>query len=271
MAEYLGTILIPIFFVGMIVSIRYTFAGGGSWSCSGSGCMEEFDRLRGWTFWIPLFPMVFISTFGFVAAIILRIWGRGGRPPTFERQRPSARPALTGVGRTLTWVGILELALAGAFAFARLWLVAAILGAVGLSLVLGALRVAAATARSNRVLETGTPAVAEITDVDRTGASLNGNPMLRLTLTIYQDGSRCSPSCTRNTSLSSTWVGFRSERASQSRSIPSIRAISSSNGIARSATTSESCIVSVDARGWLGPSCRTRQPCPYEIRRASRA
>ncbi|MFN2389358.1 MAG: hypothetical protein ABR575_07120 [Actinomycetota bacterium] len=185
-AEYVGTILIPIFFVGMVISLRYTFAGG-DWECSGDGCLEEFDRLRGWTFPVPLFAMVFICTFGFVAAILLRIWGRSGRPPTFEPKARHARPVLTGVGRTLTWVGILEIGLAGAFAWAEQWLTAGILGSVGLALVVGARRVAARAARSDRILETGTPAIAEITDVEQTGTTLNDNPMLKLTLTIYDD------------------------------------------------------------------------------------
>ena len=185
-AEYLGTILIPVMFVGMVVSLRYTFAGG-NWECSGSGCLEEFDRLRGWTFPIPLFLMVFVSTFGFVAAILLRLWGRGGRPATFERKDPKAIPALRGVGRNLLWVGILELSLGGAFLFAGQKLTGSILGAVGLVLVFAALRVVLKTERSDRILLTGTPAIAEITEVEQTGAALNNNPMLKMTLTIYQD------------------------------------------------------------------------------------
>lgn len=188
LAEYLGTALIPIFFIGMIVSLKYTFAGGGSWECSGDGCLEQFDRLKGWTFPIPLFVMDFVCTFGFVGAILLRIWGRSGRPPTFEPKKRMARPALSGVGKNLMWVGVLELALAGGFLFARQWLVAGILGSVGLVLVLSAYGVAAKASRSDRILETGVPAMAEITEVVRTGSTLNDNPLMKLTLTIHQDG-----------------------------------------------------------------------------------
>ena len=186
-AEYLGTILIPLLFIGMIVSLKYTFSGG-DWECSGSGCLEEFDRLRGWTFPIPLFLMVFVCTFGFVAAILLRLWGRSGRPATFERKDPKAIPALRGVSRNLMWVGLLELALGGSFAWAGQWLTGGILGAVGLVLAFSALGVAAKTERSDRILLTGTPAIAEVTEVEGTGASLNDSPMLKMTLTIYQDG-----------------------------------------------------------------------------------
>ncbi len=186
-AEYLGTILIPILFIGMIVSLKYTFSGG-DWECSGDGCLEEFDRLRGWTFPIPLFLMVFLCTFGFVGAILLRLWGRSGRPATFERKDPKAIPALRGVGKTLMWVALLELALGGAFAWAGQWLVGGILGTVGAVLVISAWRVAAKTERSDRILSTGTPATAEVTEVEPTGTALNGNPLLKMMLTIYQDG-----------------------------------------------------------------------------------
>lgn len=186
-AEYLGTILIPVMFVGMVVSLRYSFAGG-DWECSGDGCLEEFDRLRGWTFPVPLFAMVFISTFGFVGALLLRLWGRSGRPATFEPKAPKAIPALRGVGRNLMWVGLLEVALGGAFALAGLWLVGIILSAVGGVLILSAWRVAAKTQRSDRLLRSGVSAIAEITEVEQTGASLNENPMLKMTLTIHQDG-----------------------------------------------------------------------------------
>jgi hypothetical protein len=185
-AEYLGSGLIPILFIGMVVSLKYAFSGG-NWECSGSGCLEEFDRLRGWTFPIPLFAMVFICTFGFVAAILLRAWGRSGRPPSFDRKPPTARPALKGVGGTLTWVAVLELGLAGAFGFAQQWLVTGILGSVGVVLLLSARSVTAKAARSDRILATGVPAIAEITKVERTGTTLNDNPLLKLTLTIYQD------------------------------------------------------------------------------------
>lgn len=191
-AEYVGTILIPVLFIGMIVSLKYTFSGG-DWECSGSGCLEEFDRLRGWTFPIPLFLMVFICSFGFVAAILLRLWGRSGRPATFERKEPKAIPALRGVGRTLLWVGILELALGGGFAWAGQWLTGGILGAVGFVLALSAWRVAAKAERSDRILLTGTPAIGEITEVEQTGASLNDNPMLKITMTVYQDGEPLFP------------------------------------------------------------------------------
>lgn len=184
-AEYLGTILIPVLFIGMIVSLKYTFSGG-DWECSGDGCLEEFDRLRGWTFPIPLFLMVFICSFGFAGAILLRLWGRSGRPATFERKEPKAIPALRGVGRNLMWVGALELALAGGFAWAGQWLTGGILGVVGFVLVLSAWRVAAKTERSDRLLLTGSPATAEITEVDQTGTTVNGNPLLKITMTIYE-------------------------------------------------------------------------------------
>lgn len=186
-AEYLGTILIPVFFVGMIVAIRYTFAGP-DWECSGSGCLEEFDRLRGWTFPVPLFAMMFVCPFGFAAAIMLRAWGRRGRPPSFEPKTPSARPALKGVARSLLFVGLLELGLAAGFALAGLGFVAWILGAVGLVLVISARGTAARAARSDRILQTGVSAIGEITGVERTGSSLNDAPLLRLTITIHQDG-----------------------------------------------------------------------------------
>lgn len=176
----------------MLVSLRYTF-DGPDWECSGSGCLEEFDRLRGWTFPIPLFAMVFICTFGLVGAILLRVWGRGGRPPSFDRKKPAARPALTGVGRTLTGVAILELGLASAFGFARQWLVAGLLGSVGLVLLGSARSVSAKAARSDRILATGVPAIAEITEVQRTGTTLNDSPLLKLTLTIYQDNQPLFP------------------------------------------------------------------------------
>jgi hypothetical protein len=184
LAEYIGTGLIPVLFIGMIISLKETFSGP-DWECSGSGCLEEFDRLRGWTFPVPLFAMVFICTFGFVAALLLRAWGRSGRPPTFDRKPPVARPALKGVGGSLTGVAVLELGLASAFVFAQQWLTAGILGFVGIGLLIGARGVSSKAARSDRILTTGTPAVAEITAVDRTGASLNDNPLLKLTLTIY--------------------------------------------------------------------------------------
>jgi hypothetical protein len=80
---------------------------------------------------------------------------------------------------------VLELGLASAFVFAQQWLTAGILGFVGIGLLIGARGVSSKAARSDRILTTGTPAVAEITAVDRTGASLNDNPLLKLTLTIY--------------------------------------------------------------------------------------
>lgn len=185
-AEYVGLVLTPLLFVGMLISIRYVF-DGPDWECSGSGCLEEFDRLRGWTFPVPLFAMAFITTFGFVGALLLYLWGRGGRPPTFERKQRRARPALTGVPRTLMMVGILELSLGGAMALGGLWLAGGIMGATGLALAIGAWSVGAKAARANRILETGVGAIAEITDVQRTGTKLNDNPLLRLTLTILQD------------------------------------------------------------------------------------
>lgn len=186
LAEYIGLILTPILFVGMVISIRYVF-DGPDWECSGSGCLEEFDRLRGWTFPVPLFLMMFVSAFGFVGSLLLYLWGRSGRPPSFEPKRRAGRPALKGVSRTLTWVGLLELALAAAFGFGGLWLVAAILGGLGLVLVIAARSIAAKAARSDRILQTGVSAIGEISDVERTGAEMNGNPLLRITLTIRQD------------------------------------------------------------------------------------
>lgn len=185
-AEYVGLILTPVLFIGMLISLRHVF-DGPDWECSGSGCLEEFDRLRGWTFPIPLFAMVFICTFGFVAALLLYLWGRSGRVPNFDPKQPKGRPALTGVARTLTWVALLELSLAAAFAMAGVWLAAGILGPVGLGLLISARATAAKAARSDRILQTGVPAIAEITDAQNTGSELNGNPMMRLTLTIIQD------------------------------------------------------------------------------------
>ena len=189
-AEYLGTLMIPVFFLGLLVSIRSAFKVG-SWECSGSGCMEEFDRLTGWTFFIPLFPLIFICAFGLVAAILLRIWGRNGRPPSFEAKKPTARPALTGVAKTLTWVAILEIGLALAFGFAgpQGWLTSGILGTVGLGLLFAARRISAKADKTDRILEQGIPAEAEIVEVGRTGTTLNDQPLLKLTLHIYQGGS----------------------------------------------------------------------------------
>lgn len=193
-AEYVGMVLTPIMFVGMLVSIRHVF-GGPDWECSGSGCIEEFDRLRGWTFPIPLFPMTFISTFGFVGSLLLYLWGRGGRPPSFEPKKRTGQPALRGVPKTLTWVAILELSLAGAFALTGGvgWLTAGILGTVGLILLVWARAWTAKSERADRILAQGVPALAEITDVERTGTELNGNPLMRLTLTIIQNDTPIYP------------------------------------------------------------------------------
>ncbi|MBA2725721.1 MAG: hypothetical protein H0U53_07010 [Actinobacteria bacterium] len=185
-AEYAGVILTPVLFVAMLISLRHVF-DGPNWECSGDGCLEEFDRLRGWSFPIPLFVMMFVSTFGFVASLLLYLWGRSGRPPSFDAKQRRGRPALTGVPRTLSWVGLLELSLAVAFAFAGSWLTAGILGAVGFGLFISGRAIAAKAASADRLLETGASAVAEITDVQRTGSEMNGNPSMRLTLTIIQD------------------------------------------------------------------------------------
>lgn len=185
-AEYVGIVLTPVLFIGMLISLRYAF-DGPNWSCSGSGCMEQFDRLRGWTFPIPLFPLIFITTFGFVAALLLYLWGRSGRPPSFDPKPRSARPALRGIPRTLTWVSVLELSLAGAFAWAGLWAAAVPLGAVGLALLLWGRSIAAKSAAADRILQTGVPAIGEVTDVERTGTVMNDQPQMRITLTIIQD------------------------------------------------------------------------------------
>ncbi|MFN2524802.1 MAG: hypothetical protein ABR505_00835 [Actinomycetota bacterium] len=186
-AEYVGVVLTPLLFVGMLISLRFAF-DGPNWECSGSGCLEEFDRLRGWTFPIPLFVMIFITTFGFVAALLLYLWGRGGRPPSFDPQPRRGRPALAGVPKTLLWVGMLELALAGTFAFAGVWVAAAPLGVTGLVLLLWARAMAAKSAAADRILQSGVPAVAELTAVGRTGTEMNDQPLLKLTLTVIQDG-----------------------------------------------------------------------------------
>ena len=189
-AEYVGTVMIPVFFIGLLISIRSAFKVG-SWECSGSGCMEEFDRLTGWTFFIPLFPLIFICAFGLVAAILLRVWGRNGRPPSFEAKKPTARPALTGVAKTLTGVAILEIGLALAFGFAGPagWLTSAILGGVGVILLVVARRISIKAQKTDRILEQGIPAEAEIVEVGRTGTTLNDQLLLKLTLHIYQGGS----------------------------------------------------------------------------------
>jgi len=191
-AEYVGTIMIPVFLVGLALAIRSAFRVG-NWECSGSAgaCFEEFDQLTGWNFFIPLFPFLFICAFGLVGAILLRVWGRNGRPPTFETKKPVARPALSGVAKTLTWVALLEIALAIAFAFAGPggWLTAGILGTVGVGLLLAARAVASKAEKSDRILQSGIPAEAEIVDIERTGSSMNDNPLLKLTLHIYQGGS----------------------------------------------------------------------------------
>lgn len=186
-AEWLGTILIPVMLAGMIVSVRYAFEGG-DWECSGDGCLEEFDRLRGWTFPVPLFAMLFLSTFGFVGAILLRLYGRAGKPATFEPKQPKAIPALRGVAFNLMWAGMLEVLLGGAFAWAGQWVVGFILSGVGIMLILSAWRTTAKAERSDRILRSGVTAIGEITEVERTGSSLNNNPELKLTLTIHQDG-----------------------------------------------------------------------------------
>ena len=190
-AEYVGTIMIPVFFVGLLVGIRFAFRVG-SWECSGDAgaCFQEFDQLTGWNFFIPLFPLLFICAFGLAGAILVRIWGRNGRPPTFETKKPVARPALAGVAKTLTWVALLEIGLAIAFAFAGPggWLTSVILGIVGLGLLYAARRVAAKAEKTDRILESGIPAEAEIVDIGRTGTTLNDQPLLKLTLHIYQGG-----------------------------------------------------------------------------------
>lgn len=192
LAEYVGMVLTPVLFVGMLVSLRYVFSGP-DWECSGSGCIQEFDRLRGWTFPIPLLPMTFISTFGFVGALLLYLWGKGGRPPSFEPKKRSGQPALRGVPRVLTGVAFLELSLAVVFGLVGGWLTAGILGGVGLLLLLWARSWAAKSERADRILATGVPALAEITDVERTGTELNDQPLMRLTLTIIQNNTPIYP------------------------------------------------------------------------------
>ena len=190
-AEYLGTILIPLCFFGLLFAIRSAFKVG-NWECSGdpSVCFEEFDQLTGWDFFIPLFPFLFICAFGLAGAIMLRIWGRNGRPPSFEAKKPTARPALTGVAKTLTWVAVLEIGLAIAFGWAGPggMLTATILGVVGVGLLIAARRIQAKSDKTDRILEQGVPAEAEIVEVGRTGTTLNDQPLLKLTLHIYQGG-----------------------------------------------------------------------------------
>ena len=190
-AEYLGTILIPVFFVGLLVAIRSAFRVG-NWECSGDpgACFQEFDQLTGWDFFIPLFPFLFICAFGLVAAILLRVWGRNGRPPSFETKKPVARPALSGVAKTLTWVALLEIGLAAAFGFAGPggWLASGILGVVGVGLLIAARSVDSKAQKTDRLLQSGIPAEAQIVGIDRTGTTLNDSPLLKLTLHIYQGG-----------------------------------------------------------------------------------
>jgi hypothetical protein len=190
-AEYLGTILIPVFFVGLLVGIRSAFRVG-NWECSGDAgaCFEEFDRLTGWNFFIPLFPLLFICAFGLVGAILLRVWGRNGRPPSFATKKPVARPALSGVAKTLTWVALLEIGLAVAFALAGPggWLASGILGVVGIGLLLAARGVNSKAEKTDRILQSGIPAEAQIVEIERTGTTLNDQPLLKLTLHIFQGG-----------------------------------------------------------------------------------
>ena len=190
-AEYVGTILIPAFFLGLLVAIRSAFRVG-SWECSGDAgaCFQEFDRLTGWSFFIPLFPFLFICAFGLVGAILLRVWGRNGRPPTFETKKPVARPALAGVAKTLTGVAVLEIGLAVAFGLAGPggWLAAGILGVVGVGLLFAARAISSKAQKTDRILESGIPAEAEIVDIGRTGTTMNDSPLLKLTLHIYQGG-----------------------------------------------------------------------------------
>jgi hypothetical protein len=190
-AEYLGTLLIPVCFLGLLLAIRSAFRVG-DWQCSGDAgaCFQEFDQLTGWDFFIPLFPFLFICAFGFVAAILLRVWGRNGRPPSFETKKPVARPALSGVAKTLTWVALLELGLAGAFAFAGPggWLTSGILGTVGVGLLIAARSINSKAQKTDRILQSGTPAEAQIVEIARTGTTLNDQPLLKLTLHIYQGG-----------------------------------------------------------------------------------
>jgi hypothetical protein len=191
-AEYVGVVLIPILFIGMLVSLANVFSGP-NWECSGDGCLEEFDRLHDWTFPIPLFALTFICTFGFVAALLLYLWGRGGRVPTFEPKKRRGLPAFSGVAKRLMWVGVLELSLAGAFLVARQWLTGGILGSVGIALLVWAQRTGAAQERADRILETGVDAVGEVTDVERTGTELNDQPLIKITMTIIQDGTPLFP------------------------------------------------------------------------------